>query len=115
MLTGVWTVLLGYRVLCAGTEARMTKKGGSTGADKVVGCGVSKLGSMCWSCAGSHRWSCAYGEGWGRAMVSASSFVPRDVSPRMLSLWDALITSHVCVPQVLFRLSFVLPSLQEQP
>ena len=61
------------------------------------GLGVSKLGP---GCTILHRWPCAYVEGWVKGIASASSFVPRRISPWMLLFWDTLqdeqTTSPLC-------------------
>lgn len=48
--------------------------------------GISKWPSEFWHCASSPRWPCAYAEGYGREMVTASSFVLREVSVNAASL-----------------------------
>ena len=48
---------------------------------RVVGLGVSSLGSQCWQSAAYCKWLCVYSELSGREMVAAYSFVTEDVPP----------------------------------
>jgi len=61
---------------CAGTEASMTGKGGSTGG-WGAGLGVSKLGSECQHCASSCKWLCVYHEGMGEGNGTCHSLCSR--------------------------------------
>lgn len=96
----VWAGLLGEGACHAGTEANMTVRDSSTGAQTQGVLGISKLGSECEHSVVSCRWPCTYAEGWGKKMNMASSFVPRVVSPWTLPLWDIFwkewITSPLC-------------------
>ena len=75
MWVGVWVGLLGEGALCAGTEARVTGKGGSPGVQREdTGPGVSNLGSVCQCCTGSCR--CIYAEGQDREMCQLVSLFP---------------------------------------
>lgn len=80
----VYSGLLGEGTCSSGTEARVTRKGGS--AEEGMELGVSQLGSKYLQCAGSCRWPGVYAERQGREVKPASSCDPAGVSLGSLPL-----------------------------
>lgn len=104
MWAGLWGAGLAARTEAIRPEKVLPMSMGGGGA----GLGVSQLVRVCWHCTGPDRCSCSYAEGQGVEMVSAISFVPRQVlCERFFSGVHSKGTNNLStVPQVLFRWMF---------